>query len=111
MVLWFDVATNPRQVRDRVRVLFWLSPPTRMYKLNVDASVFKGGLQIVLCLGIFSLKLEIMNVIKDIRLLLSDFPSYFIAYIPRSCNSVAHEVAKFTLVASVSIVWEDSFPS
>ncbi|KAL5781816.1 hypothetical protein ACOSP7_006845 [Xanthoceras sorbifolium] len=151
------------------RGLFWLPPPSGVFKLNVDASVFKGGRQVGagsvvrrfdgslvfaaatifyggfavdvaealsvldgltlatskgllplliecdalnivnLCLGITSSRLEIMNVIRDIRRLLLQFHCCSLAHVPRSCNTAAHEVAKFALLASVSVFWEVSF--
>ncbi|KAL5798867.1 hypothetical protein ACOSQ2_003687 [Xanthoceras sorbifolium] len=57
-----------------------------------------------LCLDISSSKLEIMNVIHDIYLLWSNFPSCYIVLVPRSCNSAAYEVVKFALLASISVV-------
>ncbi|KAL5744369.1 hypothetical protein ACOSQ2_027485 [Xanthoceras sorbifolium] len=42
----FDAAASPSQVRDHVRMLSWLPPPAGFYKMNVDASVFKGGSQL-----------------------------------------------------------------
>ncbi|KAL5824915.1 hypothetical protein ACOSQ3_020978 [Xanthoceras sorbifolium] len=132
-------------------VMSWLSPPLEIFKLNVDASVFKSGFQVgagsivrrsddnlVLAAasvfrgarGLFPLLIEsyslnivnlylgksffrneIMNVIQDIQLLLVKFPSYAIAHVPISCNSITHEVAKKALLASISLVWEDYFPS
>ncbi|KAL5794905.1 hypothetical protein ACOSP7_003499 [Xanthoceras sorbifolium] len=57
-----------------------------------------------LCLDISSSKLEIMNVIHDICLLWSNFPSCYTVLVPRSCNSAAYEVVKFALLASISVV-------
>ncbi|KAL5851918.1 hypothetical protein ACOSQ3_007036 [Xanthoceras sorbifolium] len=142
------------------RGLFWLPPPSGVFKLNVDASVFKGGHQVGagsvvrrfdgslvfaaatilhgvldgltlatskgllplliecdalnvvnLCLGITSSRLEIMNFIRDIRKLLLQFHCCSLAHVPRSCNTAAHEVAKFALLAYVSVFWEVSFPN
>ncbi|KAL5758479.1 hypothetical protein ACOSP7_021090 [Xanthoceras sorbifolium] len=141
------------------RGLVWLPPPSGVFKLNVDASVFKGGRQVGtgsvvsrsdgslvfaaasalavldglslatskgllplldecdalnvvnLYLGIISSRLEIMNVIRDIRRLLLQFPCCSLAHVPRSCNTAAHEVAKFALLAPVSVFWEVSFPN
>ncbi|KAL5823443.1 hypothetical protein ACOSQ4_021343 [Xanthoceras sorbifolium] len=153
------------------RGLVWLPPPSGVFKLNVNASVFKGGRQVGtgsvvsrsdgslvsaaasvfhrgfavnvaealavldglslatskgllplldecdalnvvnLYLGIISSRLEIMNVIRDIRRLLLQFPCCSLAHVPRSCNTAAHEVAKFTLLAPVSVFWEVSFPN
>ncbi|KAL5816356.1 hypothetical protein ACOSQ3_024734 [Xanthoceras sorbifolium] len=64
-----------------------------------------------LCLGITSSRLEIINIIRDIRGLLLQFPSCSIAHVPRSYNAAVHEVAKFALLAHVSVLWEESFPN
>ncbi|KAL5844232.1 hypothetical protein ACOSQ3_010285 [Xanthoceras sorbifolium] len=155
------------------RGLVWPPPPSGVFKLNVDTSVFKGGCQVGsgsvvrrsdgslvfaattvfhggfavnvaealavldglslatskgllpllgyykcdalnvvnLYLGITSSRLEIMNVIRDIRRLLLQFPYCSLAHVPHNCNTAAHEVAKFGLLAPVSVFWEVSFPN
>ncbi|KAL5825766.1 hypothetical protein ACOSQ3_021829 [Xanthoceras sorbifolium] len=64
-----------------------------------------------LCKGdSFSLS-EIDNVIHDIRSLLIQAGDVSIAFVPRSCNVVAHSVARWALCSDCSVFWNAVIPS
>ncbi|KAL5749507.1 hypothetical protein ACOSP7_024110 [Xanthoceras sorbifolium] len=66
-----------------------------------------------LCSGALSYKCEIANIILDVNLILNNRDIVSSSFVPRTCNMVAHELAKRALGCIFFEVWFDqkSFPS
>ncbi|TXG71894.1 hypothetical protein EZV62_000473 [Acer yangbiense] len=74
-------------------------------------SIESDSLNVVrLCNGEISTRNDVFNVICDIQFLLSRERKTSISYIPRSCNRVAHEVARRAIGLENSVIMYDPYP-
>ncbi|TXG67779.1 hypothetical protein EZV62_009054 [Acer yangbiense] len=74
-------------------------------------SIESDSLNVVrLCNGEISTRNDVFNVICDIQFLLSRERKISISYIPRSCNMVAHEVARRAIGLENSVIMYDPYP-
>ena len=53
---------------------------------------------------------EIHWIISDIQALMNHFSRFVVRYVPRSCNTNAHLLAKMALRKTDPIVWKENFP-
>ncbi|KAH9696776.1 putative reverse transcriptase/RNA-dependent DNA polymerase [Citrus sinensis] len=53
---------------------------------------------------------EVHWIISDIQSLMSQFSHFVAKFIPRSCNTCAHKLAKIALGKTDSFVWKGNFP-
>ncbi|KAH9648889.1 putative reverse transcriptase/RNA-dependent DNA polymerase [Citrus sinensis] len=56
-------------------------------------------------------KTEIYGVVSEIQKLKENFECVSIKYTPRSCNVIAHSLAKLALEKRETVVWKGSYPS
>ncbi|XP_024041869.1 uncharacterized protein LOC127898854 [Citrus sinensis] len=56
-------------------------------------------------------KSEIYWVVSEIQKLVENFERVSIKYTPRSCNVIAHSLAKLALEKCETVVWKGSYPS
>ena len=54
---------------------------------------------------------EIYWVVSKIQKLAENFERVSVKYTPRSCNVIAHSLAKLTLEKWETVVWKGSYPS
>ena len=54
---------------------------------------------------------EIYWVVSEIQKLAENFERVSIKYTPRSCNVIAHSLAKLALEKCETVVWKGSYPS
>ncbi|KAL5752460.1 hypothetical protein ACOSQ2_022967 [Xanthoceras sorbifolium] len=77
-----------------------------LFPLEVESD----ALNIVnLCKGVSHTRSDVDSIVFDVKFLLSSFDCISISFVPRSCNGVAHGVAKRVLFCNSSVVWLFSF--
>ncbi|KAL5744532.1 hypothetical protein ACOSQ2_027648 [Xanthoceras sorbifolium] len=56
-------------------------------------------------------KADVSVLIHDIHVRVANRDDIFLSFIPRTCNSAAHCLAKRALTAELSEFWDDHFPA
>ncbi|KAL5800234.1 hypothetical protein ACOSQ4_033118 [Xanthoceras sorbifolium] len=80
-------------------------------KLMVAVVVESDCMNVVsFCNGQLVSRQDVGNNVLDVQELLAAFSGFVLSFVPRSCNKLAHELAKLAICSGRSFFWSDSFP-